>query len=55
MFFKQDEVVAKINKLENEGMIDLMLYQKQRWYKRNALFVSVYSQLYVWQKWIASK
>ena len=54
MFFKKDEVAEKIEALSNDGMLDLMLHQKKRWYNRNQLFVSVYSPLYVWQKWIAS-
>ena len=55
MFFKNDEIVDKIEALENEGMIDMMIHQKNRWYNRNKLFASVYSSLYVWQKWVASK
>lgn len=55
MFFKNDEIVDKIEALENEGMIDMMIHQKNRWYNFNSLFVKSYSPLYVWQKWIASK
>lgn len=54
MFFKNDKVVDQIEALENEGMLDMMIHQKQRWEHRNALFVKVYSPLYVWQKWLVS-
>lgn len=54
MFFKNDEVVEKIEALENEGMIDMILHQKRRWYNLNPLFVKVYSQYYVWRKWLVS-
>lgn len=50
----KDKVADQINSLENHGMIDLMLHHKRRWYKLNPLFVSVYSPLYVWQKWVNS-
>lgn len=53
--FKNDEVVNKIEALENEGMIDLMIHQKKRWEKINSLMVKVYSNNYVWSKWIVSK
>lgn len=52
--FKRDKVVDQIENLENVGMIDMMIHQKRRWEFRNSLFVKVYSQHYVWQKWLVA-
>lgn len=54
MFFKNDKVVDQIESLENEGMIDMMLHQKRRWYNLNPLFVNAYSPLHTWEKWLVS-
>lgn len=54
--FKQHRInkdnLAKLDALENDGMVDMMHSQLERFKSVNREIVRHYSPLYVWHRWL---
>jgi hypothetical protein len=57
--FKQHRInkenLAKLDMLENDGMIDMMTIQFERFKTVNQGLVRSYSVLYVWHRWLKAE